>query len=505
MSSPFAITTTTNTVSLDSNRQGQTSFTVSNTTKRAVRGHASIVARPESSAPWLTLQDEAERSFVGAGSQQYSVQIAIPADAKAGEYTFQLNVADMANPDENFSQGPTVRFTVEEPSAPQKKPFPWWIVLAIIGGLILLIGGTYSIVRVNQKAPTAIAQATTTATVQASTTASTQATGTITPANATVTATATATPVPGVTPIPLWLKTTPMPTARFGLASVLGPKGLIYAVGGYSSIQRTPLATLEVYNPTNNSWTSLAPMPTARYDLSAVLGPDGRIYVIGGIGVNGVLNTVEAYDPKTNTWTTVAPLPSALALTGAVLGNDGQIYIVGGYNPGNPGTNAVESYNPLTNAWTALAPLHIGRYALAAVLGSDGQIYALGGANPRIGGDVLPTVEVYDPLENTWTVRGSMPSPRANFAATVGPDGQIYVIGGQGAGFVYQRSVEVYDLNAASWSVNAAPLPDANAGFTAVLGPDGRIYAIGGSNPNGTSLQTVEIYDTTTNSWTPPF
>jgi N-acetylneuraminic acid mutarotase len=246
-------------------------------------------------------------------------------------------------------------------------------------------------------------------------------------------------------------------------------------------------------------------MPTARYYLSAVVGPDGRIYAIGGFGANGLLSTVEAYDPRTNSWTSLASLPLPLALSGAVLGPDGQIYVIGGLANGLPGTNTVESYNTATNTWSTQAPMPTPRYGLAAVVGSDGLIYAIGGFSFRVLGGVLSTVEVYDPLSNSWTVKGPMPSPRANFAATVGPNGLIYVIGGESSGSSYQRSMEVYDPAMSSWSVNAAPLPAANAALSAVLGPDGRIYVIGGSTPNGTCVQTVEIYDITTNSWTPPF
>ena len=424
MSSPFAITTTTNTVSLDERRRGQTSFTVSNSSKSVIRGHANIVAQPSSAASWLTLLDEAERSFAGAGSQQYAVQIAIPANAKAGEYTFQLNVSDLANPDENFSEGPTVRFTVEESTAPQKKPFPWWIVVAIIGALILLGGGVYSLSRVSQKAPSAVASA---------------------PANATLTPQATAVKVPR------WLRVTPMPTARYGLATVLGPDGRIYAIGG-GVPGRGALATLEAYDPVKNSWTSLAPMPTARYGLAAVLGPDGRIYAIGGYGPStGFLHTVESYDTSTNTWTTLAPMPTA-------------------------------------------------RYGLAAVLGSDGYIYAMGGGSNT---GLLSTVEAYNTSTNSWTGKGAMLTPRMFFAATSGPDGHIYAMGGYGPGGAPLKSTEVYDPGANSWTA-VAPLPTPTILLTAVAGPDGRIYVIGGAGPNNVALQTVEIYDPTTNSWTPP-
>jgi hypothetical protein len=154
MSSPFAITTATNTVSLDGNRQGQTSFTVSNTTGHAIRGRTHLVIQPSNAEPWLRMQGEEERDFANAGSQQYVVQITVPPATAAGDYTFRLDVVDLANPDDNFSEGPTVKFVVPAP-VPTKKPFPWWIVAVVVAILILIGAGTYGIVRLSHKNPVA--------------------------------------------------------------------------------------------------------------------------------------------------------------------------------------------------------------------------------------------------------------------------------------------------------------------------------------------------------------
>ena len=88
-----------------------------------------------------------------------------------------------------------------------------------------------------------------------------------------------------------WTTGTPMPTARFYIASsTVGDK--VYVIGGYHS------AVLEIYDPVTNSWSTGKPMPTARYSLtSSVI--DGKIYAIGGSGTNAG-DKVELYDPVTN-------------------------------------------------------------------------------------------------------------------------------------------------------------------------------------------------------------
>src|SRR5205823_5159694 len=55
------------------------------------------------------------------------------------------------------------------------------------------------------------------------------------------------------------------------------------------------------------------------------------------------------------------------------------------------------AYTPATNRWTAVAPLSTGRRSLAATVGPDGRIYAVGG---ETGNGFAPTtsVEVYGPV-----------------------------------------------------------------------------------------------------------
>lgn len=138
MISPFAITAATNTIRLDNKRQAETSFTVFNSSGRAMRGRARIVPQDPVAEKWLTVVDDAERDFPIAGTQQYSVHIAPPPDAPAGNYIFRLDVLGVDNPDEELSEGPGVTFEVPPPPPP-KKPFPMWIPLVAILVLVLVV------------------------------------------------------------------------------------------------------------------------------------------------------------------------------------------------------------------------------------------------------------------------------------------------------------------------------------------------------------------------------
>ncbi|MEW5989621.1 MAG: hypothetical protein AB1791_23590, partial [Chloroflexota bacterium] len=84
MTTPFAITVPANNVTLHANRQGEVSFTVTNTGQRPLRGRARVIPLQGASAAWFTLVGEPEREFGVASTQQFTVQVQIPPTAPAG-------------------------------------------------------------------------------------------------------------------------------------------------------------------------------------------------------------------------------------------------------------------------------------------------------------------------------------------------------------------------------------------------------------------------------------
>src|SRR5437762_1049 len=97
--------------------------------------------------------------------------------------------------------------------------------------------------------------------------------------------------------VPSWIVVAPMLTPRSGLAAVEGSDRMIYAIGG-TDATGTPLATVEMYNPTTNAWRTATPLPMPVTGLAAATGADGRIYVVGGTGSSGLTTVVEALAPS---------------------------------------------------------------------------------------------------------------------------------------------------------------------------------------------------------------
>ena len=136
----FTVTAAGQKVNLGISGGAQASFTVTNTSTRALS--ARMMTRPGDSASpeWFSIVGESVREVAPNADEQVLVQLSVPPTAPAGAYSFRLDAVSAVDPDEDFTEGPPVEFDVEGPPPPPKK-FPWvpWWVLAIIGGVVLLI------------------------------------------------------------------------------------------------------------------------------------------------------------------------------------------------------------------------------------------------------------------------------------------------------------------------------------------------------------------------------
>jgi len=131
-----------------------------------------------------------------------------------------------------------------------------------------------------------------------------------------------------------WAEMASMPTARVSAAATVGLDRRVYVIGGFTD--KGASSAVEAYDPATDTWRTLASLPTPTDALAAATGSDGRIYAIGGVISDGLsstdyLNTVEVYDPSTNTWSMGAPMPTSRAGLAAVRGSDGRIYAIGGF------------------------------------------------------------------------------------------------------------------------------------------------------------------------------
>ncbi len=281
-----------------------------------------------------------------------------------------------------------------------------------------------------------------------------------------------------------WTSLAPMPTPRggFGLAVV---DGKIYAIGGLNG-NNFPVGTNEEFNPLTNEWTSVMPMPTSRSG-SAIAVYQNKIYVIGGTVGNGYVGNNEVYDPATNMWETKASMPTPRADLSASVVND-KIYLIGGKRYSNTApffneTNINEVYDPTNDTWSTktVIPTPVQGYASAVV---NGKIYVMGGSLESLSLEktlISAADQVYDPQNDSWSSTAKLPAVDSYGAAgategVMAPQ-RIYCIGGYSDG-EFTAKTQMYNPVNNSWSiVDPMPTPRAYLGVAVV---NDVLYAIGG-------------------------
>lgn len=117
--------------------------TVTNTATRALDG--TVVLKPTAPAApeWLAVTGESTRRYEPGGVEQVAVTITVPPATPAGSFSFRLDAYAEANPEEDYTEGPQVPFTVPEAA----KPIPWWrkywwiiaIAVVVILGVVAAI------------------------------------------------------------------------------------------------------------------------------------------------------------------------------------------------------------------------------------------------------------------------------------------------------------------------------------------------------------------------------
>lgn len=231
------------------------------------------------------------------------------------------------------------------------------------------------------------------------------------------------------------------------------------------------------------------------HDIFSVVSRD-RLYVAGGwAGQWGlppaahVLDELFAYDPRIGYWEIVSRLREPRRYNG-IAAMDGRVWVVGGETrtPGWEGEGqvlyTVDIYDPASGTWGPGPSLHTARTD-PFVLSCNGRIYAIGGAAHN-GGPKLDSVESIGPGENTWRPETPLPEPtRQGHACAL--DGVIYCASIDGI-FAFDTSSERWD--------DAFPQPGeiGQAPLTATY--RGEVWVMGGFRDRRT-----RCYNPATRTW----
>ena len=159
--------------------------------------------------------------------------------------------------------------------------------------------------------------------------------------------------------------------------------GRIYVIGGLEGWKKLSSRN-EAYDPATNTWEAKADLPTPRH-AATVETFDGKIYVFGGAGDEASIwadrATVEVYDPSTDSWEKRRDMPRPrFKAASAVVG--GKIILIGGVDgtDSRNSVNSVDIYDPARDAWH-----HAGEYPtelmFSSVVSDAGKVYVMGGCD----------------------------------------------------------------------------------------------------------------------------
>lgn len=237
-----------------------------------------------------------------------------------------------------------------------------------------------------------------------------------------------------------------------------------------------------------------------------------KILVCGGwvgAGQTVATATTEIYDTSTQLWTAVRPMNVARAAHTATLLPSGKVLVTGGTSniATVPGFTSVEIYDPVADTWTTETAMTVGRFGHTATLINGGtQVFIVGGYT--VFGTDTGTATRYNIAGNTYTAAASLTVPRGYHSAAVLASGDVLILGGTNVATT-SNSVELYSVGSDAWTTKA-PMATGRSAFALVslTGPE-RILVMGGSTvsitglPSFTSISnSVESYDVTGDTWT---
>lgn len=121
MANAFAVAGPTAPVALDLARRGRCTISVRNLLSRALQVRLQIARSSQANPAWLRVAGEAVAQFAPGETRQFQMEIAVPAAAAPGAYSFVPEAVSVTNPDDENAAGAPVTFRVEASPIPKPK------------------------------------------------------------------------------------------------------------------------------------------------------------------------------------------------------------------------------------------------------------------------------------------------------------------------------------------------------------------------------------------------
>jgi N-acetylneuraminic acid mutarotase len=262
-----------------------------------------------------------------------------------------------------------------------------------------------------------------------------------------------------------------------GLMRVTLKTGEVYEVDMDSKGQQITIKIEKNDHPEfPSAWKALSPMPYSAHD---VFGAElnGKIYIPGGQAPHGfpaamkTFNRMFIYDTKKDTWQLSSPMKITRRYCSVGILDD-KIWVVGGYiiDGNDQATNTVEIYDPVTDSWTDGPMLNVPCVqAVAAVV--KGRLYVMFSNKER----TINYTTSIAPGEIIW--RSDPPPPYPIFQTDgCELDNKIYLI-------VPAVGLIMYDPASQTWQTDFPKIPQTQAPrAAAVVNNKNQVWVISGTD-----------------------
>ena len=198
----------------------------------------------------------------------------------------------------------------------------------------------------------------------------------------------------------------------------------------------------ERYDPVVNGWSTLELSTTSSTKVAVI---SGKIYAIE-VNTSTKKSTVKRYDFERCSWHPVLSSHEGCRDDPCVVAAGYHLYVCGGFLEGDAVTKA-ERFDTAGSKWEEIANMQQKRSGAFGVA-SEGKIFVAGGSDLQA---YFKTCEMFNVWTNEWQLIGSLNVSRA-FGSMVCLKGTLFVLGGLNA--FYWRSelrVECYDPAENKW------------------------------------------------------
>ena len=281
----------------------------------------------------------------------------------------------------------------------------------------------------------------------------------------------------------------PLAEGRTGHAAIVpSGRGVVIVFGGLTAGFQ-PLASTPAYILPEETIVGIADvgaLTSGRGQHTATLLSDEReVLVVGGFDGVGPVASAERYVREPGVFVETGSLNTAREAHSATLLADGRVVIVGGQGvfPMLPAT--AELYG-LDGQFSAVpGPV---RFFHTATRTAGSEVLVIGGCTSFESCDATTGITRFDPTTDTFSEIGSLQIARERHAATLLPNGQVLVTGGEPGG-----SAELVDPVTGDTTLLSLGFEPGAFGHTATLLADDTVLLAGGSAVDGTPSSQAGI------------